>query len=238
MLHVGRRWGRYEVMAGLLGLIQLAVNSAQAETAAAGEAHATPGSAPMAMPARWSFDVGLGLALGLSDIEEQQGDSVEISSVVFAELTVAPSYWLTPRFALGLHTSWGFEPGQRGLASSSGESEDKERTLWQLTAAARYQRDAGQGWYLTANGGAAALVDSIGNDSVTQWAPLVGAALGVDFRAAEIFALGLELRGGHAWFSAQGSTLTVADGLGAGETQYHYGATTWLGLNLVGRFLL
>jgi hypothetical protein len=189
------------------------------------------------MPARWSLDVGLGLAFGLSDLEERQGDVVEISSVFFTELTLAPSYWLTPSLALGLRTSWGAQPG-RGIASSSGASEDKDRTLWQLTATVRYQREAARGWYVTANGGAAAFVDGIGDDSVTQWAPLVGAALGVDFRPAEVFALGLELRAGHAWLSTQGKTLSVTDGLGAGETQYRYGATTWLGLNLVGRFLL
>jgi hypothetical protein len=52
------------------------------------------------------------------------------------------------------------------------------------------------------------------------------------------FALGLELRGGHARFPAAGRTLVIAAGSDDGTAEYRYGATTWLGLNLVGRFLL
>jgi hypothetical protein len=218
-------------------LVVLGVRTAHAEGAVVGEASTTPGTAVTATPGRWSLGVGAGLALGLNDIEERESDVIEITNFVFAELTLAPSFWLTPSLALGLHTSWGFDGGG-GIESSSGESKDKGRTLWQLMAAARYQPQAARGWYIAANGGAAAFVDSIGDDSVSQWAPLVGAAVGIDFRLAQPFALGLELRGAHAWFSSEGSTLTVADGLGAGETQYRYGATTWLGLNVVGRFLL
>jgi hypothetical protein len=220
----------------LLGSRAAHAADAHAADALAAEPNASSSSAPT--PKRWSLDVGLGYAFGLSDAEEQQGDVVGISNLSFPELTVAPSFWVAPSLALGLHASWGFELGQRGLASSSGESEDLDRTLWQLMMAARYQPEQGRGWYVAANGGSAAVVDSIGDASVTQWAPLVGAALGFDFRLAQPLALGLELRGGHAWFPAEGTTLTVADGLGAGDTRYSYGPTTWLGLNVAGRFLL
>jgi hypothetical protein len=211
---------------------------AHAADAPAAEVSESPGSAATAVPGRWSLDVGLGVALGLSRTEERRSDVIELSNFGVMELTLAPSFWIAPSLALGLHASWGFEPGQRGLASNYGESKDKDRTLWQLMAATRYQPERGRGWYVAANGGVAAFVDSIGDDSVTQWAPLIGGALGIDFRLAQPFALGLELRGGHAWFPAEGSTLAVADGLGAGDTQYLYGAMTWLGLNVAGRFLL
>lgn len=228
----------YGILTGILCQVALGSGTAHAADALAAGPSASPGSATTALPERWSLDIGLGLALGISDLREQRGDVVEINKFSFMELSLAPAFWLAPRLALGLHASWAFEPGQRSFSSSSGESEEKDRTLWQLMTAVRYQRERGRGWYVEGNGGVASFVDSIGEDSVTQSAPLVGAALGVDFRLAQPFALGLEMRGGHAWFPAEGSTLTVADGLGAGDTQYRYGSTTWLGINIAVRFLL
>jgi hypothetical protein len=124
----------------------------------------------VAAPERWSLGFGLGFAFGLSDVQQQESDVIEGRNLAFTELTLAPSYRLTPSVARGIQASWGFQLGERGIASNSGESVEEGWALWQLALAGRYQREAGRGWYVAADAGAAALVDSIGGDSVAQWA--------------------------------------------------------------------
>jgi hypothetical protein len=189
---------------------------------------------------RWSIGAGPGIALSLDSREEGQEDVVVSSWLMFAELTLEPLYWLTPHVALGLRGAWGFEIGDPGLATSDGTSLDKGQAVWELALAGRYRFERGGGWYVGGNAGAVAIQDNLGDQVATQWAPLVAVAVGHDFEVAPAFALALELGATHAWFTDGGSVLyTPVEGpFGGGAYHYRYGSTTWLGLNLVGRFLL
>lgn len=175
---------------------------------------------------------GTGLTLGLSDMEERFGDTVTITGSAFhLNLHISPSYQLTPRWALGLRGSWASDAGARGMASSSGEQVDKTRNLWQLTAEGRYQPGTQRGPYVAGSAGYAGAVDSVGSASAWQWAPLVGGALGYDFPVADIFSLGLELRGAYALFDDEGASLTR----GGQSERYVYGSSSWLSLNVMGQ---
>jgi hypothetical protein len=77
----------------------------------------------------------------------------------------------------------------------------------------------------------------MGNESVTQWAPVVAASAGYDFPLASSFGLGLELRASHAWFSESGRALVATGQATAGATTFRYGPTSWLGIHLLGRWL-
>ncbi|MET0409982.1 MAG: hypothetical protein ABW217_01735 [Polyangiaceae bacterium] len=206
--------------------------------AAEGEASASGAAAPAEVEGRWSFGVGAGFSLGLDNREEGESDLVVISSLAFGELTCTTMYQLTPKVALGFDAGWGSDLGSRGFASSDGEALAKDTSIWQVALSGRFQPEPRRGWYLGGEGGAVAIADSIGDDSVTQWAPLVAASAGHELRLGSSFALALELRAAHAWFSEDGRTLVLRDSVGASSTRYEYGSTTWLGLSLLGRFLL
>jgi len=179
---------------------------------------------------RFHLGVGAGLTLGLGDVWVSRGDVIENSGTpMFLDLSVAPSYRLAPDFALGIRAGVGLEPGSRGELSSSGESVELERRLWHASALGRYQPEPGRGWYATLSVGAAALVDSRGDSSVSQWAPLIGAAAGYDLRLAPPVALGLELRAAYAEFG-EGPSDALAG-------SYDYQVSTWLGAGVVGSLL-
>jgi hypothetical protein len=179
---------------------------------------------------RFQLGLGTGFTWGLGDVWTSRGDVIENSGVpVFWELSVAPSYLVARDFALGIRAALGLQPGTRGEISASGGSVALDRKLWHASATGRYQPEPGSGWYVTLSAGAAAIVDSRGDESVSQWAPLLGAAAGYDLRIARPLSLGFELRAARADFG-EGSHTSLA-----GYHDYH--VSTWIGAALVGNVL-
>jgi hypothetical protein len=222
-----------------IGLLAPALAST-AQNAAAEEASSSPpsSSAVVTAPARWVLGAGVGMAVALNESERSTSyDTVEVSSLLFTELVLEPMVLVAPSVSVGIRGGWGFEIGSRALASWDGESTEQAQHVWQLAPAARYQEQPGRGWYLAGNVGIAGITDSIGDRSVTQVAPLLSAALGIDVLVVAPLSLGLELRASHAMFSEQGSRI-VRSAPEQGGGYYRYGPTGWLGLSLLGRFLL
>jgi hypothetical protein len=119
--------------------------------------------------------------------------------------------------------------------SSSGESLSLDRNLWEAAATLRYQAKPGRGGYVNGSAGAAVLVDSEGDVSVSQWAfPALGISVGYDFELAQKLAFGVEARAAYADFSGEGARLPRA----SGENRYYaYDTSTWLGVAVVGTLL-
>lgn len=186
--------------------------------------------APREHTTRFQLGLGAGLTLGLGDVWEGNGDVRGSSGgPLFLDLSVTPSYRVTRDVALGVRAGVGLEPGSRGEASTSGESLSLDRRLWHASALGRYQADPGRGWYVALSLGAAAIVDSLGNESSSQWAPLIGAAAGYDLRVARPLSLGLELRAAYADFG-DGARLSPA-------RSYDYDVSTWIGAGVVASIL-
>lgn len=223
---------------GLFGVLAVLAMST-APVAAAKDASSRPEPAPGAeAPARWLLGAGFGMAFGLTDREEGYYDSWAISSLTFAELTLEPMVLVAPRVSVGVRGSWGFEIGSRALETTGGERIEQGQYVWQLAPAARYQAEPGRGLYLCANVGIAGITDTLGEQSVTQVAPMLSAALGFDLHVSGPVSLGLELRATHAMFSEEGDRLSLSEPDVAQDVVYRYGPTSWLGLSLLGRFLL
>ena len=215
------------------GLLALALLSAT-PIAVAEEASSPAPSASTGVtaPSRWLLGAGVGMAVALNDSERSTSyDTVEVGSLLFAELVLEPMVLVVPSVSVGIRAGWGLELGKNGT------SREEEQHVWQLAPAARYQEQAGRGWYLAGNVGIAGITDSLGDQSVTQVAPLLSAALGIDLPVVTPLSLGLELRASHAMFSEQGSRI-VLSAPEQGGGYYRYGPTGWLGLNVLGRFLL
>jgi hypothetical protein len=213
---------------------EVANHEAAVNEGAAGEATEVP-----APPARWSLGVGSGLSLSLTEREVANFDSIYVDSPVLADLTLMPAVQVSPNVSVGALVGWSFEPGDRGLYTAQGSTIEQSTNLWRFGLEARYREGSSVGWYLAGAAGAAAVVDTLGDESLTQLGPLVSAALGLDWRVAAPFALGAEVRLTHAWFSEEGEQIVFANSSVLGNTaEYRYGSTTWLGFNLVGRFLL
>jgi hypothetical protein len=207
----------------MLGLVALAAVDAAPARAVEEEGPAPAAQPRTSEPHRLRLTLGTGLTLGLADVETQESDVVSISSTFYRwNVSVAPSYQLSRTWALGARGSWSSDAGARGSDSSS---------LWQLGAEVRQQPRGWLGLYLAASLGGAAARDTVGGETVTQWAPVLGAAVGHDFAIAEALDLGLELRGGVALFDPDGASLRT----GAETTTVTYGATSWLSLNLTGQ---
>jgi hypothetical protein len=167
--------------------------------------------------------IGTGLTFGISELEEQDGDSYTITGMMQPyNLSVTPSYQLTPHWAFGVRGGFGTDSGARS---------SKTRTLWELGAEARYQLRVERGGYAALNVGTAGAIDSEGGASASQWAPMLGGALGYDLGIAEPLSFGVEVRGGLGFFGdgAQASS----DG-----PTYVYGTSSWLSFNLTGHFAL
>jgi hypothetical protein len=181
---------------------------------------------PAPDPSRFQLGLGTGLMLGLGDVWEQEGDvSGSAGGPIFVDLSLAPSYRVARELALGIRAGVGLEPGARGVTSSSGEPVSLDRKLWHASATGRYQPRPGRGWYLTLSAGAAEIVDSEGDASVSQWAPLLGAAAGYDVPLVQLLSLGLELRAAYAPFGKGSRT--------AADRRYDYDVSTWIGAGVV-----
>jgi hypothetical protein len=174
---------------------------------------------------RFRLGLGTGLALGLSQVEEQSSDTVGSDQSFFRwNLSLAPAYRVSPVWSLGVRGSWSSDAGAR----SSGEV-SVTRTFWQLSADARFQPGGLVGPYLGLGAGQAWAVDNLGSASAVQSAPLLAAAVGHDFGLLEPLALGVELRGGLAFFDSEGASHQAR---GAERVTYVYGTSSWLSLNL------
>ena len=183
-------------------------------------------------PPRLVLAVGTEMLFGMSDVQAAASDNIAVSSMVLLGGSAAAMVRAMPALAIGLRVGGASELGARGYESSSGESGSFGRSLWHLAATARYQPAGGSGCYGSASAGVAAIIDSAGDDSVTQWGPLGAAALGYDFRITGAFTLGLELQGSLAGFAEEGARLPRKNG--EYVATYSYGTSTWLGLGLVG----
>jgi hypothetical protein len=106
------------------------------------------------------------------------------------------------------------------------------RTLWELGAEGRYQMRVERGGYVALNVGTVGAMDSEGSASASQWAPMLGAALGYDLGIAEPLSFGVEVRGGMGFFGENGAQAS-SDG-----PSYAYGTSSWLSFNLTGHFAL
>jgi hypothetical protein len=178
--------------------------------------------------------LGSGYMHGLTDASIGGGPGVvAVDNVSFIELAVSPQYPVAADVALGPRLSYGIERGDHGQ-SPSDDSVVFDRQLWQVGVTGRYQPAPRSGPYLGVGSGAAAMVDSFGDLSATQWGLSVEALAGLDLRLASRFALGLELRVVHAVFSDASRRI----GTGDEGAVVQYGPTTWLALNLVGNVAL
>ena len=189
---------------------------------------AEPAEAPESAPLRSSrqhyrLGIGTGLTFGVSEIQERSGDSYGITGMFQPyNLSITPSYQLTSQWAIGVRGGFGTDSGMRG---------DTTRALWELGAEGRYQPETGRGGYAALNAGVVNAVDSVGSDSASLWAPMLGAAAGYDLSAAEALSFGIELRGGLAFFGDEGSSPN-----GESDTIV-YGTSSWLSFNLTGHFM-
>jgi len=193
---------------------------------------------PEVAPSRFQLGVGAGLTLGLGEVWEGDGDVVKVTGPpTFLELSLAPSYRVAPELALGVRAAFGLQPSSRAEVSNSvnsagptrAQSVSLERNMWQLGGTARYQSEPARAWYFGAHAGAAAVVDSRGDASVSQWAPHVGAAVGYDLRVARPLSLGFELRAAYAPFGEGSHTSSAGF--------YDYQVSTWLGFGLIANVL-
>jgi hypothetical protein len=169
----------------------------------------------------------------MSDVRESHSaDAIAVLRVHLLGLNASARYRVVDALAMGIRVGWAFGLDRRGYVSSSGESGSSDRSLGQLAMEARYQPGE-RGWYGAVRGGTAAIIDSVGSQSVTQWGPLGALAFGYDLRVAGAFALGLELQGSLVGFSDQGAR---APEPGGEQALYIYGTSSWLGLGLAGNF--
>jgi hypothetical protein len=201
---------------------------AQAATSDAERPGDEPGryGPPPPAPSRFQLGLGSGLTLGLGDVWERRGDVTGSSGgPILLDLSLAPSYRVARELALGIRAGVGLDPGSRGTASSSGERVSFDRRLWHASATARYQPRPGRGAYLTLSAGVAQIVDSAGDISASQRAPLFAVAAGYDVHIARPFSLGFELRAAYAPFV--GSSRLSAD------ERYEYDVSAWLGAGVV-----
>jgi len=198
-----------------------------------GESAAAPSPANAAAPTRLVLSVGTEFLLGMTYTEGGGGDVTVISTNTLLGWTASALFRITPAVSLGLRGGGAANVGDSGFASSSGEQDSYERHFWHLAVAGRYQGKSGYGPYASARAGVAAMIDSAGHDSVTQWAPLGDAALGYDFRLVGTVALGLELQAGVAGFDERGASYRYRDGT---PMTFSYGTSSWLGLGLTGSF--
>lgn len=181
---------------------------------------------PPPEPSRFQLGVGTGLTFGLGDVWERRGDVIGSGGgPILLDVSVAPSYRVARELALGIRAGVGLDPGSRGVASSSGEYVSLDRRLWHASATGRYQPRPGRGGYLTLSAGVAEIVDSQGDVSASQWAPMLGAALGYDVFIARPLSLGLELRAAYAPF-VESSRMSA-------DERYDYDVSTWLGAGVV-----
>ncbi|HTV20505.1 MAG TPA: hypothetical protein VMG12_17600 [Polyangiaceae bacterium] len=186
--------------------------------------------APKVSASGFQLGIGAGLVLGLGEVWEGRGDTIGSSGEpVLVDLSITPAYRVARDFALGIRAGVGVDPGSRGTVSSDGESVSIERRLWHASAMGRYQAAPGRGWYATLSLGAAAMVDSRGNASVSQWAPLLDAAAGYDLSIARPLSLGFELRAAYADF---GEASRISPAL-----SYDYDVSTWIGAGVVASVL-
>jgi hypothetical protein len=206
------------VVAGSL-LTVLMTASARAEAA---DAHANE---PPLAPALVEVGVGGFARYDLGDFCEADGDVVSCTSGrAFVGAELAPRLRLSRLVSLGVFGSFGWAPGSESNVSSDGSHEDRSLTAWRLEAEGRLHplADEDIDLWLGADVGVSAVRDAwdvygpgdriIETRADTEVAPVLGAAVGIDFRVAEIFALGPELRGA-LHFDGNASTLSVSLGV-------------------------
>lgn len=182
---------------------------------------------------RFGVSLGTGLIAGIGSVSSITGDAVsDEGRPILMQILVLPSYRIAPHFALGLRAGFAFEPGTRGEASPSGDV-DLSRQLWQFAASATYQPGAGRGFYVSVDAGIASLVEHAGDASGTISAALIGGGVGYDFRLANIFALGLDVRG--SWTAFDGD---LPLGVSGAPRYYDYDLDGWVGASVTGTLLL
>jgi hypothetical protein len=178
-----------------------------------------------------SLRVGAGYMRGLTEATIGAGPGMlNVDEVSFLELSISPQWQVAPDVALGPRLSHGIElPDRSGSARVSGVT-IADRHLWQVRVTGRYQAVRNRGLYLGMGTGAAAMVDSVGGSSATNWGFSVEALAGFDLELTQSIALGLELRAAHALLPDDYSRI----GSNVESPVVGYGATTWLALDLVG----
>jgi len=197
-----------------------AVATARAEAADAQANDPTPAPAP------GEFGVGGFVRYDLGDFCETDGDVVSCTSGrAFVGLEVAPRLRLSRLVSLGVFGTFGWAPGSESRnVSSDGSHEDRSLTAWRLEAEGRLHPlvDEGIDFWLGADVGVSAVRDAwdvygpgdrfLETRADTELDPVVGAAVGIDFRVAEILSLGPELRGALQ-FDDERSVFSVSLGL-------------------------
>jgi hypothetical protein len=128
-------------------------------------------------------------------------------------LGIVPRWRLLRPLSLGLLAAYGTKPGSEATVSSDGSVVQYDTRFWRLAAEGRLHPFDAQSpdIWLGVEAGVAALTDRAegGNSgqstfvqSKTQYAPSLGAGLGVDFYVLPRVALGLEARGMMFFFEA------------------------------------
>ena len=193
--------------------------------AEAADTHAND-STPAPAPAPGEFGVGGFVRYDLGEFCETDGDVVSCTSGrAFFGIEVAPRLRFSRLVSLGVFGSYGWAPGAESRnVSSDGSHEDRSLTAWRLEAEGRLHplADAGHRPVARRRVGASAVRDARTStvpatassrlERTPTSVPSVGAAVGIDFRVAEILALGPELRGALQ-FDGDGSGFSVSLGL-------------------------
>lgn len=147
------------------------------------------------------------------------GDAVSCTSGrAFIGGAVIPRLRLFPLLSVGALGAYAVAPGSEGTESSDGSHTERTITTYWFQAEGRLHPLYGEGIHLwiAATAGVTALRDArdsydaddvhTGTVSDTDWGPMAGLGVGIDFHVLPFLALGPELRGAVLRYPDDGST--------------------------------
>jgi hypothetical protein len=151
----------------------------------------------------------------------------------YAGFALAPSYRFTPRFSLGLITSfaWGPETVVADHFALGGGSYDLNRRMLRVAGEARHHLALGSStdWWLAGELGVADEIYVTNTDSEHHTAPLAGVGTGIDFHLARSVFVGFDARAQLMRFT--GGVMQDAPPTPSGLLSAFYGGLV-LGLHL------
>lgn len=170
-------------------------------------AQSTPSSLPDVPRAALEVGVQAYALMTFADACKMDGDLVTCSSGTSAlGLAITPRWRLHRLISVGAIAAYGNKPSTEAEVSSNGDSVDHTTRFWRLAAEGRLHPidNHGADPWAALEAGVGALSDvsdtvrlgqPVASSATTQWAPSVGAGLGVDFYLSDRVALGVEGRG-------------------------------------------
>ena len=159
------------------------------------------------------------------DFCDADGDVVSCTSGrAFIGGAVVPRLRLLPLVSVGVLGAYAVAPGEEGSASDDGGHEERTLTTYWFQAEGRLHPLYGEGIHLwiAATAGVTALRDArdnydandvhVNTVSSTDWGPMAGAGVGIDFHLLPFLALGPELRGAVLKYPDDDDGTTLDDG--------------------------